>query len=205
MHILSGIIIKFAPIACACLVTSPRIFPPNDNNATKDAIPIVIPRAHDCITLLMGSKEKYANYFSDNAGTYYHSSGWLERNQISEEMEGSISQKLGYGKSYDDYIEEYGEENADYIVSMIGNWLVNYNKVAFINNGIGDIADNREISKEFAKSNKWEFEEVEGSINLIEKLINGEWDESDFLIVPPNHKIEPTNDLSIITHVPANS
>jgi len=42
------------------------------------AIPLVIPRAHDCITLFLGSKERYQTLFSQRPGTYYHTSGWLE-------------------------------------------------------------------------------------------------------------------------------
>jgi hypothetical protein len=41
-------------------------------------IPLVIPRAHDCVTLFLGSKEKYKEHFADNPGTYYYTSGWLE-------------------------------------------------------------------------------------------------------------------------------
>ena len=164
-------------------------------------IPIVVPRAHDCITLLMGSKEKYDDYFFNNIGTYFHSSGWLERDKNSNETAGSIIQQLGIDKSHADYVEEYGEENADYLMSILGNWLVNYNKVAFINNGIGDIRGNAEKSKKFAEQNNWDYEEVEGNISLIERLVDGDWDEVDFLIVPPNHTIEPTNDSSVFTYV----
>jgi hypothetical protein len=42
------------------------------NNGTLDlraAVPVVIPKAHDCITLLLGSKEKYREYFDQNPGT----------------------------------------------------------------------------------------------------------------------------------------
>lgn len=41
-------------------------------------IPVVIPRAHDCITFFMGSKDRYARYFRQHPGTYYYTSGWLE-------------------------------------------------------------------------------------------------------------------------------
>src|SRR5690349_2498943 len=39
---------------------------------------LVIPRAHDCITLFLGSKERYQKCFSESPGTYYFTSGWLE-------------------------------------------------------------------------------------------------------------------------------
>ena len=39
---------------------------------------LVIPRAHDCITLFLGSKERYQQSFTNQPGTYYFTSGWLE-------------------------------------------------------------------------------------------------------------------------------
>lgn len=163
-------------------------------------IPIVVPKAHDCITLLMGSKEKYASYFAKNPGTYYYTSGWLERGK--GEVDGTVMQQLGIGKTYDEYVEEYGEENAEYLISMLGNWVTNYSKATFINNGIGDVEDNIEKSKAIAEQNNWEYEEVEGNISLIERLLEGEWNEEDFLVIPPNHKIVATNDAGIISYAP---
>ena len=46
---------------------------------TARHLPVVIPRAHDCITLLMGSKKAYEDYFDSHSGVYFRSTGWLER------------------------------------------------------------------------------------------------------------------------------
>jgi hypothetical protein len=173
------------------------------NNGVRNLhaqLPMVIPRAHDCITLLLGSKEKYAEYFANNTGTYFHSSGWLERGASSAETEGSIPKQMGMGKTYEEYADEFGEENAEYLMSILGNWLVNYTKAAFINNGIGDVDHYRKISKAYADEKNWVHEEVEGSITLIERLIDGEWEESDFLIIPPKHVIVPSNDSFVVTY-----
>jgi len=40
--------------------------------------PLVITRAHDCMTLFMGSRERYAKYFAENPGTYFLTPGWIE-------------------------------------------------------------------------------------------------------------------------------
>ena len=40
---------------------------------------LVLPKAHDCITLLLGSRARYDNEFTGNPGTYYYSAGWVER------------------------------------------------------------------------------------------------------------------------------
>ena len=84
------------------------------NNGTRDlhaSIPLVIPKAHDCISLLLGSKEKYRAYFDKNPGTYYFSPGWIERNTANYEGEQSIPQQLGLS-TYEEYVAKYGEEDA---------------------------------------------------------------------------------------------
>lgn len=50
------------------------------------AVPIVIPRAHDCIALLMGSRQRYQAYFDENPGVYFRSTGWLERGGNLEQV-----------------------------------------------------------------------------------------------------------------------
>ncbi len=46
---------------------------------TARSIPLVAPRAHDCITLFLGSKERYLEYFNEHPGVFYKTSGWIER------------------------------------------------------------------------------------------------------------------------------
>src|SRR5450755_1759704 len=50
------------------------------------SIPLVIPRAHDCIALLFGSRQKYREYFEQNPGVYFHSTGWQERGQSMAQL-----------------------------------------------------------------------------------------------------------------------
>jgi len=42
-------------------------------------IPLVVPRAHDCITLFLGGRERYQDYFFANGGTYFMTTGWFEQ------------------------------------------------------------------------------------------------------------------------------
>ncbi|HEY5583338.1 MAG TPA: DUF1638 domain-containing protein, partial [Ruminiclostridium sp.] len=71
---------------------------------SSKSIPMVIPRAHDCITFLMGSKEKYKSNFAKYPGTYWFSSGWIER--------GWQPSELRYATLVEDYTQRYGEDNA---------------------------------------------------------------------------------------------
>jgi hypothetical protein len=110
------------------------------NNGTRDlhaSIPLIIPKAHDCITILLGSKEKYRDFFNKNPGTYYLSPGWIERNTDRYEGEQSIPQQLGLA-TYEEYVAKYGEEDAQYIMETLGGGLQQYSKLAYIDTGIGD-------------------------------------------------------------------
>ena len=47
-------------------------------------IPLIVPRAHDCITFFLGSRERYQNYFFANGGTYFMTAGWFEQQNALE-------------------------------------------------------------------------------------------------------------------------
>ncbi|NLC67792.1 MAG: DUF1638 domain-containing protein, partial [Clostridiaceae bacterium] len=76
--------------------------------------PLVIPRAHDCCTIFLGSKEKFLEYFKDNLSAQWSSLGYMERGRdyLRNTETGKL---LGLDKDYDQLIEKYGEENAKYI------------------------------------------------------------------------------------------
>jgi len=160
-------------------------------------IPLVIPRAHDCITLLLGCKNKYREYFDNNPGTFFKSPGWIERDTNPNDTEGSVAKQLGIDKSYEEYAVLYGEENAAFLTEMLGNWDARYQKVSFINTGTGNTDLYRKISSEIAGMNNWSYGEIQGDIRLIMQLLDGEWNAKDFLVVPPNKKIKPSGNESI--------
>lgn len=169
------------------------------NNGTRDLhaeIPLVIPRAHDCITLLMGSKETYKEYFFANPGTYFLSSGWLERDDL--DVEGGITQMQGLEKGMDYYTELYDEETAAYLVEMLGDTTTNYKKMTFIDTDTGTSAEDRKLAQERAIEKSWEFEDFPGNVTLIEGLLNGDWDTDKYLIVDPGKTIVPSNDDNVV-------
>src|SRR5512133_1820037 len=72
----------------------------NGTQGLRATIPMVVPRAHDCITLLLGSKEKYAAYFRDHPGTFYKSPGWIERDRNPNDNPDSVMTQLGINRNY---------------------------------------------------------------------------------------------------------
>src|ERR1019366_7196536 len=68
-------------------------------------LPLVIPRAHDCIVLLMGGRHRYRSYFENHPGTFFRSTGWLERGQELDQAALLIAR--------------YGEDNGRYLVEQL--------------------------------------------------------------------------------------
>ena len=86
---------------------------------------MVVPKGHDCITMLLGSKDRYQDYFDTHSGTYWYSGGWVDRgNQPAEER---------YAGTYNEYLERYGEDNAEYLMEMEQHWMKDYNNATYIN------------------------------------------------------------------------
>ena len=162
------------------------------------SIPLVVPRANDCITLLLGSKEKYLDYFEHNPGTFFKSPGWVERDVNPNDSEESVTSQLGMNKTYQEYVEKYGEENAQYLTELLGDWFKNYKKLAYIDTNIGDFQEYKELTRQQATDKGWEYEEVQGSVSLLARLLSGVWDAEDFLVVPPTKIIQAVYDNEVI-------
>ncbi|MDT8300757.1 MAG: DUF1638 domain-containing protein [Sedimentisphaerales bacterium] len=151
-------------------------------------IPIVVPRGHDCITLLLGSKDKYQEYFDSHRGIYWYSPGWIES--------GKQPSKERYDKLLEEYMEKYGDDNAQYLMEVEQNWIKEYSWATFIDWGLTDSDEYKSYTKRCAEFLHWNYEDLKGDSGLMQKLIDGDWNESEFLVVKPGQKIgeDLTND-----------
>ncbi|MHC4346828.1 MAG: DUF1638 domain-containing protein [Planctomycetota bacterium] len=113
-------------------------------------IPIVVTRGHDCITLLLGSKDRYTEYFESHRGIYWYSPGWIEGGrQPSREL---------YEQLLKEYEQKYGRDNAQY-------------------------------PRQCAEFLGWNYDELKGDPTLMQRLLDGDWNDSQFLLVKPGQKI----------------
>jgi hypothetical protein len=159
-------------------------------------IPLVVPRAHDCITLLLGSKEAYDKHFSARPGTYYYSGGWIER--MHDAVPRRAEDGAGLDVSFEELVEKYGRDNAEYLWELQDSWLDNYTHATHIDMGLGDIEAYRRETRAMAEKHSWEYEDIPGDLSLIQALIDGEWDEDRFLVVPPGQRIVPSQDPGVM-------
>ncbi len=164
------------------------------------AIPLIVPRAHDCITFFLGSKERYLEYFHDNPGVYFRTTGWIERGENLIQLAGNVSiqEQLGGQMSYEDLVAKYGKDNARYIWDELADYTKYYRQLTFIETGIEPDSSFEETARQEAERRSWCFEKIKGSLSLLERLLEGQWDEADFLVVPPGSHIAARYDDQII-------
>jgi hypothetical protein len=162
-------------------------------------VPIIIPRCHDCITLLLGSREAYDRHFREKPGSYYFTAGWIERG--GAETMRVPEQIQGMGQSLAEYVEKYGEENGHFLWEFENQWQKNYTTAAYINMPRSDAPEVRAQAERVAAEYGWQVEELPGSERLFVALCNGEWTEEDFLRVEPGQAIAQAADASVLKAV----
>lgn len=157
-------------------------------------IPLVIPKAHDCITLLLGAKERYQRLFDENPANFWYSSGWIERMiPPGPERERYLSEK---------YARLYGEEKASFLMNSETHWQRNYRRATLITSE-ADGPEKNEIYRAYTQKCTayldWEYREVASDLTLVADLLKGAWDPERFVIVQPGSEITPSYDEQILT------
>ena len=197
------------------------------NRATEGIVarhvPLALARAHDCITLYLGSRERYAAEFDATPGTYYYSAEWIERGPSgSLQAAGAPSASaadagMAYGSrlpsNYVDLVQKYGEDNAKYLLEVYGGWQQHYTRTAFIalpcsRCEVAECAHDapfRQRAQAAATRHEWQYVELQGDPTLVRQLIDGEWWPTgqqpageDILVVPTGGSIVATYDERVI-------
>ena len=147
---------------------------------------LFIPRADDCIAILLGSYQAYLREFSENPGTYYLTKGWLE----------SGTDPL---KQYQQMVEKYGAEDGAWVMDQ---QYMHYKRLVFVAHTREDLETYRPRALEVAEyCKRWgmKYEEVLGSEAYIRDLVKAvsTLSESDeqFLVIPPGGSIEQSQFL----------
>ncbi len=159
----------------------------------SDTFSLVLPRAHDCCTLFLGSKRKFQELFASNPSRPFAAPGYMERG--TEPFQTSLSRKfLGLDKSYEEYVALYGEENARYIMETLSSKTAEDQTLVYIAMPGTEHLGWEERCKKEAEEKGKRFIRVEGDTRLIHNLVYGIWDPEEFLLVPRGQKIAPLYD-----------
>jgi hypothetical protein len=135
---------------------------------------LIVPRAHDCIALLLGSCNAYNARFARRPGTYYLSRGWLAEH------------KDPIGITEGEYTVRVGRETA---IWAMAEQLKHYTHITLIKTGNIDreLIRRARLNAEFFGK---QYDEISGSLDYFKKLVAGPYDKADFFLIPPGAVID---------------
>lgn len=156
---------------------------------------LVIPRAHDCITLFMGSKEAYADYQRRCPTCYYYTPGWNRARRVpGPEKLAAMREELA---------KQFDAEDVAYLVETERDQWAMHDTVTYLDLGTDDAADEAAYAKQCAEWLGWTFEHHRGDPALLRDLLWGAWDETRFLIVTPGMQVGQSADDHVLRAEPA--
>ena len=158
---------------------------------------IVIPRGHDCITVFLGSKERYAKHQKGCASCMYYTPGWNQGRRVPgpERLE---SLKVELAEKFDD------EDDVDFLIeSERATWSM-HDTSTYIDLGTDDAETEADYAKNCAEWLGWKFQRLEGDPTLLQDLLHGRWDDpARFQIIEPGEQLVFSPDDQIMRAGPA--
>ncbi len=155
---------------------------------TAREIPIIIPRAHDCCTLFLGSREKFVENFEGKQSSEWYSSDYLEEFEKQKDSESFNEEHWYYGLEYEKLVEEYGEDNAKYIYETIYGQNEK-TEIFFIKTRHEKDSDNLLKLRKDAAEKDIKLVELEGSYCLVKNFLKELFFEEDYLIVLSGYSV----------------
>ena len=154
--------------------------------------PLVIPRIHDCISLMFGSRERYAEYAKTYPGTFYFTQSWCDimPSPAPEQMEQKRAELM---EKYDD-----DEETVEYLMSLEDFYFKDYDRLLYVNWPELPHGEEEENAHQLAEEKGWQYTYLEGKNSLLEDFLFGRWDEEHFLVVPPGQTIAASYDENVL-------
>lgn len=155
-----------------------------------DRCELVIPRAHDCISILLGSPEKHQELLRQNPGTYFYTPGWVRGRRVpGPDREAHLREQ---------YAEKYADDP-----EMIYD-LVEADKYTFAHHNCAayvDITNNstaESYCQQCAANLGWSYQRLTGDPSILKKLVSGDWIDEHFLVVKPGEMISTTTDGKLV-------
>ena len=152
--------------------------------------PLVVPRAHDCITVFMGSKEAYAAHQRRCPTCYYYTPGWNRARRVP----GPDMLELRRA----DFALRFDAEDVEFLMDSEREQLAMHDTATYLDLGTANARTEADYARSCADWLGWKFEHLPGDPSLLKDLLWGRWDPERFLIVPPGMQIGHAPDETIL-------
>lgn len=150
---------------------------------------LVIPRGHDCMTVFMGSKEKFACQQAAAPDSYYYTPGWMKADRCP-----------GAGRLEalrEEFSKKFEPDDVEFLIeSEKANWA-QHGRAVYLDLGTQNADEKAAEAEVAAKSLGWKFERIPGDPTLLKDLLSGRWDSERFQIVEPGATLEHSPDENI--------
>ncbi len=158
---------------------------------------LVIPRAHDCITVFMGSKEAYAQHHRRCPTCYYYTPGWnRERRVPGPERLQALRAELA---------ARFDSEDVEFLIKTEREQWALHDTATYLDLGTDDAKEGADYARKCADWLGWKFEHLPGDPTLLKDLLWGNWDDKRFQIIEPGMQLGHAPDESILRAEPANT
>ncbi|MFA5056745.1 MAG: DUF1638 domain-containing protein [Opitutaceae bacterium] len=162
---------------------------------TARRCPLVVARAHDCLTLFLGSKERYAECMRTEPGLYWYAPGWnRERRVPGPDREAKLRAE---------YTEKYGAEEAEALMEMERETFALHTCASYTDLRLPGDDEHRRYAEHCAEALGWRFAYHPGDNTLLRDLLYGPWDAERFLVVQPGQRIAHAVGAGIVRTEPA--
>ncbi|MEX1118030.1 MAG: DUF1638 domain-containing protein [Terrimicrobiaceae bacterium] len=148
-------------------------------------IPLVIPQAHDCLSILLGGMAKHERILRENPGLYFYSPGWVHGHRVpGPDREAHVRRE--YQKKYPD-----DEELVQDLVEADAETFLHHDIAGYVE--LHPCKEAESYCQRCAAHLGWKFLKLEGDPTLLKDFLHGVRDPERFLVVPPHHQILRTS------------
>ena len=158
---------------------------------------LVIPRAHDCITVFMGGKEAYAGHQRHCPSCYYYTPGWNRERRVPgpERLEWLKSE---LGKKFD-------PDDVQFLIDSEREQWSRHGTATYLDLGTANAEPEADYARRCAQWLGWKFEHIRGDPALLRDLLWGNWDNERFQIIEPGMRLAHVPDETIMRAEPVPS
>jgi len=155
---------------------------------------LVIPRAHDCITVFMGSKEAYAEHQRRCPTCYYYTPGWNRGRRVpGPERLAALKTELA---------AKFEPDDVEFLIATEREQWAMHDTATYLELGTADAKPEADYARKCADWLGWKFEHRRGDPTLLRDLLWGNWDLQRFQIVEPGNQLSQATDETILCTVP---